>query len=285
MTPTNSPTVVSCPVSNGTIYDAQTVPNAEFSLECGVDYQDNNIDFPEGYKISKRAPIAGVSFIDCVEFCARLCDCVSISYSFSTNTCQPKSALGDKVEASTANDIINARRIQPGCISSSSSSAGPTSAGPVISSTSSSSGTGSAQSTTARPPSVTTGGSSLTTNTLSDGGQVTVTTTQVLTTTLTLSNGGTTIITTQITTVCFTGSVVSSSTYWTTSTPPSSPTTSPNSSTATPTALPESFCNTNPITKIIPVWPSQTLMTASSVPSSTGPSMGKRENTLRADGI
>ncbi|KKY19882.1 hypothetical protein UCDDS831_g05167 [Diplodia seriata] len=57
------------------------VQDAEFYLECGVDYEENDIEFPEGYKISKRAPIQGVSFNECVEFCARLCDPISDHFS------------------------------------------------------------------------------------------------------------------------------------------------------------------------------------------------------------
>ncbi|KAL1647807.1 hypothetical protein SLS58_002608 [Diplodia intermedia] len=188
------------------------VQDAEFFLECGVDYEENDIEFPEGYKISKRAPIQGVSFNECVEFCARLCECVSVSYSLSAKICQPKSGLGAKVKASRTNDIINARRTLPGCDTSFSLSFSPISTGPATSSSSSSSGSGSGSvQTTAVSPPVTTSASSTTnmsgSSTPSDSGEVTVTTTQVVTTTLTLSNGGTTIITTQITTVCFTGSV------------------------------------------------------------------------------
>ncbi|KKY20634.1 hypothetical protein UCDDS831_g04681 [Diplodia seriata] len=106
------------------MYTADSVQNAQFSLECGTDYESYNIEFPDNYKppsnykrgLAKRAPIEGVSFEDCVEFCAKLCDCHDIAYQFSTSTCQPKSAQGQKVQGS--NDIVNARRVTPGCIAS-----------------------------------------------------------------------------------------------------------------------------------------------------------------------
>ncbi|KAL0262151.1 hypothetical protein SLS55_003590 [Diplodia seriata] len=86
------------------MYTADSVQNAQFSLECGTDYESYNIEFPDNYKppsnykrgLAKRAPIEGVSFEDCVEFCAKLCDCHDIAYQFSTSTCQPKSAQGQK---------------------------------------------------------------------------------------------------------------------------------------------------------------------------------------------
>ncbi|EKG13912.1 hypothetical protein MPH_08911 [Macrophomina phaseolina MS6] len=169
-TSTASPTTVSCPVSNGTTYQAVTVPNSEFYLECGIDYADNNIEFPPGYQIQKRDSIQDVSFYDCVEFCARLCDCVDVTYSFSARTCQPKSAFGQRVAVQNTNNVINARRTKPGCVSSSfssSSSAARGSATPTVS---------------------------------------TYTMTQSVTTTVTMTDGsGTVIVTTVITTVCSTG--------------------------------------------------------------------------------
>ncbi|KAK7728492.1 hypothetical protein SLS57_002380 [Botryosphaeria dothidea] len=165
---------------------SHTVADAQFFLECGADYDGYNIDSPGSYgRLQKRDPVVDVSFYDCVESCARLCECVAVTYSFSQRTCQRKSDLGPKVQLQ--NDIINARRVRPGCVSSSSSSS-PSS----ISS-----------SVTGSPPITTTTGS---VSVSSTGSPVTVTTTQSFTSTITTTNdGGTAIITTVVTTVCSTG--------------------------------------------------------------------------------